>query len=323
MSQLFAHRLGGVVPLTAGSAVAALRARAAAYGVSILETPERMTLALWGGELRLEPASDALRLDLHAPEARLIGLMQDMASEALAEAGIEIMWERVDTGALAPNLSLMRVASVRPLSPRFQRLRLQGPEAERFGRDGLHVRLLLPQPGRMARWPRIGPTGRTVWPEGPDALHRPVYTVADQQADWLDIDIFCHAGSPTCDWACADPSGDEVGVMGPGGGWCPEAQHLLLLGDQTALPAIRRMLALAGPRARAHVLADRDDLGALARDPRVSVTTDLLAALEAEAPGPDSYVWFAAHAAQARDARAALLARGHPKTGFTAAAYWT
>ncbi|MEE2861569.1 MAG: hypothetical protein VYB46_12255 [Pseudomonadota bacterium] len=61
-------------------------------------------------------------------------------------------------------------------------------------------------------------TGRTVWREGRDAMHRPFYTVAAHGTDWIDFDIFRHAGSPTCMGAEAGPVGHPVGVLGPGGG---------------------------------------------------------------------------------------------------------
>ena len=129
--------------------------------------------------------------------------------------------------------------------------------------------------------------GRTRWPEGADALHRPVYTVAAQQDDWLDFDIFRHDGSPTCDWAEAARPGDTVGVIGPGGGWCPEAPRLWLFGDETALPAIARMLDLARGEVRAHLRCAPEDPGPLADDPRVTACPDLLAQLATIDPGPD------------------------------------
>lgn len=321
MSHLRAYRNAGVIPRASGAAVAALKTRAAAWDVDLIETPDALCMVIWGCELRLIPETDAVRLELSAPEARLMGNLQDSATEIFAEAGLEVQWERVNTGALAPGLAVMRVLSVTQRTPGFIRVRLQGAEAARFGQGSLHFRLLLPQPGRRPVWPRIGDTGRTIWPEGPDALHRPVYTVIAQQDDWLDFDIYHHKGSPTCDWALSAPEGQEVAIVGPGGGWCPEADRLMLFGDETALPAIARMLDLARGRVTAIVRANVCDLGALAADPRVRRTDNLLAAL-ADAEIDDAYVWFAAHADEARQARGHLLSRGLTKKAFMAAAYW-
>ncbi|MTE00722.1 siderophore-interacting protein [Paracoccus sp. YIM 132242] len=322
MSHLRSHRNFGTIPRASGAAAAALKARAAAWEVPLVESPEALSLFVWGCELRLVPGGDEVRIELSAPEARLIGNLQDSATELFAEAGLEVAWDRVDAGALAPGLSPMRVRSVTQRSPGFIRVRLAGPDAARFGAGSLHFRLLLPPAGRPAVWPRTGASGRTEWPGGADALHRPVYTVAAQGDDWLDFDIFRHAGSPTCDWALSGPEGAEVAIIGPGGGWCPEADRLHLFGDETALPAIARMLDLARGEVSAHVRAGFPDLGPLAADPRVTRCDDLLAALAGADLGQGSFVWFAAEAGQARQARQHLIARGIDRKDFMAAAYW-
>ncbi|VDS07815.1 NADPH-dependent ferric-chelate reductase [Paracoccus haematequi] len=322
MSHLRTHRNSGTIPMASGAAAAALKARAAAWEVPLVETPDALSLFVWGCELRLVPGGDEVRVELTAPEARLIGSLQDSATELFTEAGLEVRWDRVDAGALAPGLSLMRVESVTQRSPGFIRVRLSGPDAGRFGIGSLHFRLLLPPAGREAVWPRVGASGRTEWPRGADALHRPVYTVAGHGDGWLDFDIFRHAGSPTCDWALSGPQGSTVGIIGPGGGWCPDAARLHLFGDETALPAIARMLELAQGEVTAHIRAAYPDLGPLAADPRVTRCDDLLAALARTDLGKGSHVWFAAEAGQAREARQHLIARGIDRKDFLSAAYW-
>ena len=325
------HLAVGSIGQRSGAAVAALKARALAWDVPLRETPEGLSLSVWGSELRMIPEPQGWRIELAAPEPRLIGTLRDSATELFAEIGLNVAWDHVDVGALAPGLSLMRVVSVMPLTPGFLRMRvaaedagdIPGDDPARFAHGSLHFRLLLPQPGRAPVWPRVGANGRTIWPEGNDALHRPVYTVAAQAGNWLDFDIFRHAGSPTCDWALAEPVGDQVGILGPGGGWCPAARRLHLFGDETALPAIARMLALAQGEVRATLTCTREDLGVLAADARVSRSDDLLAALRGMAPaGEHDHIWFAASAEQARLARQHLLGLGIPRKNFTAAAYW-
>lgn len=317
------HLAVGAIAQRSGAAVAALKARALAWEAPLIETPEGLSLSVWGAELRLIAEPQGWRVELAAPEPRLIGVLRDSATELFAETGLSVAWDHVDVGALAPNLSLMRVVSVQALTPGFLRMRVSGPDAARFATGSLHFRLLLPPRGRAPVWPRVAASGRTIWPEGADALHRPVYTVAAQAGDWLDFDIFRHEGSPTCDWALSDPLGDQVGLMGPGGGWCPMAARLHLFGDETALPAIARMLALAPGKVRATLACAPEDLGALASDPRVSRCKDLLAALRAlPRPGDGDHVWFAASADQARLARQHLRSLGMDRRSFTAAAYW-
>ncbi|MTH77130.1 siderophore-interacting protein [Paracoccus aestuariivivens] len=318
------HRSTGILSSASGSASALLRARAAEWEVDLIESSESLTMHVWGSELCLIPADGMVRIELRAPEQRLIGILQDSATELFEGHGMAIAWDNVDEGALAPGLTLMRVESVTQRTPGFIRVRVSGPEAIRFGQTNLHFRVLIAPEGRQPIWPRIAANGRTRWPEGEDALHRPVYTVADQQGDWVEFDIFAHDGSPTCDWARRVQTGEPVGLMGPGGGWCPEAKELWLFGDETALPAISRMLDLAKGTVRAFVHAASEDMPGLTDDPRVTRCDDLLASLDTAAipVADDVHVWFAGHAIQAREARRQLAARGLNKRQFTAAAYW-
>lgn len=319
------YRSTGTLGSAAGAAAAALKARAAEWEIEAIETADSLTLHLWGCEMALIRDGDTARIELSAPEKRLIGNLQDTATTLFDELGLSIGWDRVETGALAPGLSLMRVVGVSPRTPGFLRVRVAGEDAARFGQGSLHFRLLLPPKGRIPLWPRIAASGRTVWPEGADAPHRAVYTVAAQRDDWVDFDIFRHAASPTCDWADRARPGDPVGLIGPGGGGCPEAGRLWLFGDETALPAIARMLEQARGEVHAFLRAAPEDLAELARDPRVSRCDDLLAALDAagfDAAQENRHVWFAGPAHEAREARRRLAARGLAKREFTAAAYW-
>lgn len=323
MSALGEHRTAGEIRLGAGASVAALRARAVEWDLAVSEGDGLMTVQLWGGEITLGLTPQGARLVIRAPEKRLVQTIRDAVVEVLSADGVEIAWDHVETGALAPGLSLVRVVSVSDRSPGFLRVRVAGPDVARFAHGGLHFRLLLPPAGRAAVWPRIAANGRTQWPEGADALHRPVYTTVAQAEDWMEFDIFRHTGSPTCDWAEARPIGQEVGIMGPGGGWCPEAARLALFGDETALPAIMRMLALSKGQVTAHLRVAPEDLGDLAGDTRVSLVPDLLAALEAADLAPGTQVWFAGHENEARAARVFLTEKGWGKRDFTAAAYWS
>lgn len=319
----------GLLPQGAGAAVAILRARAQEWELACQEEAGGLTLHLWDGTLRLTAEPPGARLTIRAPERRLVQVIRDAVSEMLATEGIAVVWDRVETGALAPGLSLMRVVAVSRPTPGFLRLRVEGEEAARFAVGGLHFRLLVPPQGQEEGqaeapvWPRITASGRTAWPEGAQALRRPVYTVAAQEANWLEFDIFCHAGSPTSDWAAAGPLGQQVGIMGPGGGWVPQAPEVMAYGDETALPAIRRILAQAPGQVRAFVKAAPADLAALCDDPRVFPVSDLTAALAATVLPAGAFVWFAGHEAEARAARADLAGRGWAKRDFSAVAYWS
>jgi len=312
------------------AALAALRAAAAPYDAPCREVPGGVAVDLWGAEVRLAQGGPVLAVS--APDMRILFVLQDALGSVFEVAGCAPVWDRVDEGALAPGLSLMRAVSVRQLSPGFRRVRLAGADAARFGAQGLHFRLLLPPAGRVPDWPRIDARGRTRWPEGAAALHRPVYTVRalDAAAGWLDFDIFVHEGGGATAWSAGVEPGAAVGVMGPGGGWVPEAGHVTLIGDETALPAIARILSLlpAGTQGSAHVAVAAEDMPDLPRPAAMALHRleghgALVPALEAaELPAGGRFVWFAAEKRLAETARKVLRARGLGKAEMMAAGYW-
>ncbi|WP_292578417.1 siderophore-interacting protein, partial [Mesorhizobium sp.] len=170
------------------------------------------------------------------------------------------------------------VVSSTKLSPHMQRLRFSGRDIGRFAHGGFHVRLLLPPAGRQAVWPTMGADGLIVWPSGEDALTIRVYTIRslDVAEGWLDIDFVLHPGTetPAATFAQNARVGDIIGMIGPGGGGLAETSNLLLLGDDTALPAIGRMLEELAPSARAEAFIEVDgpqDRVALAAGENIAV----------------------------------------------------
>ena len=176
------------------------------------------------------------------------------ADLAAAFPGLAPDWSRLDReGAPPPNFSLARLASVTRLTADFLRLRIEAPDLDRFSRQLIHFRLVLqPDARRAPVWPVIGARGQTVWPQGPDALHRPVYTVRaiDAAAGWMEVDVFLHPGGRVAAFACKASQGAAIGLTGPGGGGIPHAARLLIGGDETAYPALARIIAVQDPQAR-------------------------------------------------------------------------
>src|SRR5690606_25785703 len=117
----------GTLNSASGVASALLRARAAEWEVDLIETPESLTMHVWGSELCLVPEEGLVRIELRAPEQRLIGVLQDSATELFESHGMAITWDSVDEGALAPGLALMQVVSVTQRTPGFIRVRVAGP----------------------------------------------------------------------------------------------------------------------------------------------------------------------------------------------------
>ncbi|OCX66527.1 hypothetical protein BFP70_04700 [Thioclava sp. SK-1] len=322
MSLTQSFSTNGQIITGAAAAQALIKLRGQDYGCELTETPGRLQLSLWGCLVTLTHDGGAALVQLAAPEDRLIRMVQDNLTELLSAQDLAIAWDDVAAGALAPGLSVMQVAWVNRISAGFWRVRVRAqpgtlPDADRFARGGLHFRLLIPADSSAPVWPRINKKGRVDWPEGNDAPHRAVYTVSAQAEDWVEFDIFDHPGSPTCDWVRTMPIGQPVGLLGPGGGFCPSGAALYLLGDETALPAIRRIMELASVPVHIWVSAPAEDL-----PENATYSPDLLQDLAGIQAGEDGFVWFAAQADLAKAARKMLLAKGLAKTRFMAAAYW-
>jgi NADPH-dependent ferric siderophore reductase len=148
----------------------------------------------------------------------------------------------------------LQVLRTERVTPRMARVTLGGDELAGFPGDGpdQRIKLFFPMPGqRRPAMPRAS-SGGPVWPPGEP---RPVirsYTVRrfDAAAGELDVDFVLHgAHGPAAAWAAAAAPGDWVGVSDPGGRYQPDpaARAHLVIGDESALPAIATVLeALAG-----------------------------------------------------------------------------
>jgi len=155
-----------------------------------------------------------------------------------------------------PNFRMATVAAVTEVTPHLRRVTLAGEDFERFMTDeALHVKFIVPlRKGEAVTSPSIGPDGLVVWSkDGKDTSVRRTYTVRryDRRAGAIDVDVVLHDDpGPGARWALDASPGDEIGVTGPGGGGVPRADQILLAGDETALPAISRILETAPPAVR-------------------------------------------------------------------------
>jgi NADPH-dependent ferric siderophore reductase len=176
-----------------------------------------------------------------------------------------IAWEGdCAAGTPLPYFREMRVVSAINVTPRMRRVRLRGSDLSRFAIGGMHVRLLFPpKSGVVPQWPVTGEDGRPVWSKGEDRPVMRIYTIReiDVERGEIDIDFVLHEGdsTPGSTWAREACPGDIVGVMGPGGGDLPAADWYLFAGDETALPAISRILAELPAECRATVLLEVAD----------------------------------------------------------------
>lgn len=200
------------------------------------------------------------------------------------------MTDLLEAPAVAPyRLFGVRVARIEDLTPSFRRLTLTGPDLDLFADTGLDQRIKL----ILARTPdeATGPTAAdahaaldtlvtpgtgfdwfTAWRALPDDV-RPVvrtYTIAAVRQDLreIDVDVVRHGDlGPASRWAGTAQVGDTLGICGPDarhpgphGGieWAPPEHSLALLlaGDETAVPAIRGILAALPDDARGEAVLE-------------------------------------------------------------------
>lgn len=243
---------------------------------------------------------------------------------------------------------LLQVQQVEDLSARLRRITLTGPELEGFTSPmpDDHLRLLLPAPGETQP---VLPVFSAEGVSFPDGARRPItrdYTprAFDAERQTLTLDFVLHGDGPACSWAAHARIGDRIGVAGPRASRLVEPQayqHWLLLGDETALPAIARWLEWIPQAHRVTVRvqmegatgpiplparAELDLAWVQGRPPAegcalLDATRALPAAVTAQdAPG---YAWIACESMQMRGLRQHLLnERGWPREHLYAAGYW-
>jgi NADPH-dependent ferric siderophore reductase len=149
-----------------------------------------------------------------------------------------------------------------------------------------------------------------------------------------------HTGGPGSAWADTARVGDSLILVGPSPAYRldPAVGEHLLIGDETALPAIAALLAElpAGARARALIevadAAERQPLPSAAevrvdwlhRDGAPAGRPDrLLAAAGALVPAPDTHVWAGGERSVMVALRSQLLgAGGLPRAQVRTATYW-
>ncbi len=322
-------RVGGRLERPIGEALALLATLAAAKGWPVTED-EGVTVASSPlGQVRLFALDGGVEIEVVAPDRNGIVTHMDLA-EQLAEADT-LKWLRVSGGPPA-RLTLARVVSCTQISPNFRRLRIAG-DFSRFAGGGLHFRLVFGPEG--ADWPTETAEGLD-WPGGIEAWHRPTYTIRamDPAGTWLDTDIFLHDGGRVTAWTGTVRPGDEIGLTGPGGGGLAKGDWVGLIGDETALPVVIRMIEALPETAqgRAAIFVPHADDAQPVKTPAGVVldwvTPDRgLSPLgylqQMETPAEGRFVFFAAERKQSASAREWLTAQGFGRGEFRSAAYWT
>jgi NADPH-dependent ferric siderophore reductase len=196
-------------------------------------------------------------------EARDIAGLQEI-KQAIASHVIEfsppdrspqIVWKGDGIGISAPpDFRVLTVLDVQDVTPHMRRITFRGEDLSRFDRlDALHVRLFIPPAGLAnPAWPTVGPDGLLRLPperERPAVRKYTIRTI-DVAAGTLDIDFVLHDDAgPGSTFAAGARTGNCIGMAGPGGRGLQKAGWYAFLADQTALPALSRMLENLPPTA--------------------------------------------------------------------------
>jgi NADPH-dependent ferric siderophore reductase len=224
-------------------------------------------------------------------------------------------------------VDVLTVTAVRDITPAVRRVTLTAP-APVVATAGPTLSLLVPRVGDPApRWPQVARDGRIVWPQGSHGVALRSYTARrqDPAAGELDIDFVLHGDGPAATWAAAAAPGGLLGVASSTPLGEAPAGWLLLAGDETALPAISRILATADPQTRGIALLEVAgpeeeqplpappgvELRWLHRSPatpEAGLLADAIAALS-RPEGEDLFAWVAAESATVRAVRADLRGR--------------
>lgn len=222
------------------------------------------------------------------------------------------------------------------------RVTLSGDELAGFGGDGpdRRIKMFFPVPGQDRPAVPRATSGGPLWPTGEARPVIRTYTVRrfDPTAGELDVDFVLHAGhGPAAAWAREAQHGSWVGVSEPGGRYVPDpaAELHVVIGDETALPAVATVLEALPPGVPALAFLEVADAGEEQKLPGAAVTRwvhrgahpagdPLVAAVRAaEFPAGRVQAWLSGESACVKTLRKYLLDdRGVDRRAVYATGYW-
>lgn len=259
--------------------------------------------------------------------------------------------DHADTG-----LVTAQVAAAEQISPSFVRVSLEGEELLDWRELGYDqwFRLAIPAAGDATRFDRLAERfdmrGYLRYLTLPRATRPAIrnYTVRDfdRASGRLDIDFVIHDADPAhsgiaAPWAARLPIGDRVALIDQGCGYrpVPDAKRVLLVGEETALPAILGILRKLPEETVGHAIieiphdADRQPVAAprgvevswLTREPDAQPGAAALAELRGLPPLPEGQIsaFVAGEQKLASGGRRHLVAeRGIDKAAVDFCGYW-
>ncbi|SEL85940.1 NADPH-dependent ferric siderophore reductase, contains FAD-binding and SIP domains [Variovorax sp. YR750] len=236
----------------------------------------------------------------------------------------------------------LSVKTVQRVTPHLIRVTLTGDDLAGFTSLGFddHAKIFFPDAAGKLTLPTAGPDG-PVWPDGRPTMRDYTPRRYDAAAGTLEIDFALHEAGPATQWAEQAKPGDILGVGGPRGSFIvpTEFDWHLLIGDDTALPAISRRLAELPAGTRVVVLAEVDsEADELPFDTKAELTLKwvhrrgaepglspvLLDALKSmQLPAGDFHAWVGCESAIAKALRTHLVGeRGANPKWTRASGYW-
>lgn len=240
-----------------------------------------------------------------------------------------------------PPFRTIEVSRTEALGPRMRRVVLSGPALEGFPvpLPGASVRLLVPSPGADGLVLPVWNGNEFLLPDGRrPALRTFTPRHVDPESGDLAVDVVLHGGGVASGWAATVEPGAACAVSGPGRGYSVDAaaSGFVLVGDETALPAIAQLLeAIPTPApVRVHVeVAAPEGRIALPDHPRATVdwhdltdTADPGAAMVAAVRDLDlgnDHIWVAGEAASVQRIRRHLFEEiGVARARATVRGYW-
>jgi NADPH-dependent ferric siderophore reductase len=217
------------------------------------------------------------------------------------------------------------VAAVEALTPKMRRIRFQSPELgdfESLSPDD-HIKIFTPDA------------------DGASVMRDYTPRSFDTANGTLVIDFALHDAGPATAWALSARPGDKLEIGGPrGSSIIPDVfDWYLLIGDETALPAIGRRVEALRPEAEVTTLVVVDDaaeiqsFAAKARWEAEWMTRDVSGLDDIENArqvldrwlprAGEGFIWIAGEAQFARSLRTHLVERHNwPLTRMKAAGYW-
>lgn len=219
----------------------------------------------WTCEIQVD--GDTISIDI---ETLTLALLPEMKEAVLAylnqlspDTHFDIQWvdgENYEKKRQA-SFSVVTVNEVIALTPHMRRIIFFVEDIALFNKpEYLHCKLLFPNTQESAVvWPALNEQGLLKYPNDKKEFDIRTYTIRSVNTinNELTIDMLMHEdGGPGSSWVTQAKKGDKIGLLGPIGKPFTLTNWMLLVGDETALPAISRILETMPPESKGIALIE-------------------------------------------------------------------